>query len=163
LSFGIQGVNIYRSNDMQNPTTTAAAIEPTPATTDRRRLVISWVLRLTVAAILFQTLFFKFSAAPESVYIFSRLGMEPWGRIGSGVAELIACGLVLWTPTAGLGAALALLIISGALVSHLTKLGVVVQNDGGLLFVLAVVVFGTSAALVAMHRRSIIPPRFRRS
>ena len=48
----------------------------------------SWALRLIVAVILLQTLFFKFSAAKESVYIFSTLGMEPWGRIGSGVFEL---------------------------------------------------------------------------
>src|ERR1051325_10849040 len=107
--------------------------------------IASWILRLLVAGILFQTLFFKFTAAPESVYIFSKLGLEPWGRIGSGVAELIACVLLLVPRTAALGALLALAVISGALASHLTKLGIVVQDDGGLLFVLALVVFACSA------------------
>ena len=57
--------------------------------------IVSWALRGTAAAILLQTLFFKFTGARESVYIFSTLGLEPWGRIGSGVAELIASVLLL--------------------------------------------------------------------
>jgi len=99
--------------------------------------VTSWILQLLVAAILFQTLFFKFTAAEESVYIFSRLGLEPWGRIGSGVVELIACILLLHPRTVTLGAILAAGVISGAIFSHLTKLGIVVKDDGGLLFALA--------------------------
>src|SRR5690349_7320241 len=103
--------------------------------------VTSWILQAIVALILFQTLFFKFTAAEESVYIFSTLGMEPWGRIGSGVVELIACVLLLHPRTVPIGATLAIAVISGAIVSHLTKLGIVVKNDGGLLFILALVVF----------------------
>ena len=83
--------------------------------------VVSWVLQLVAAAILFQTLFFKFTGAPESIYIFTTLGLEPWGRIGSGVVELIACVLLLVPRTVPLGAILALCVISGAIVSHLTK------------------------------------------
>jgi putative oxidoreductase len=98
---------------------------------------LSLVLRLVVAAILLQTLYFKFSGAPESVYIFQTLGAEPWGRIGSGVAELVAAVLLLLPRTAGLGAVLSLGIISGALLSHLAILGIEVQGDGGLLFALA--------------------------
>src|SRR4051794_7914210 len=90
--------------------------------------VTSWILQLLVAAILAQTLFFKFTAAEESVYIFRRLGMEPWGRIGSGVVELIACVLLLYPRTVPLGAILAAGVISGAIVTHLTKLGIVVQD-----------------------------------
>ena len=48
--------------------------------------IFSLVLRLVPAIILLQTLYFKFSAAPESVFIFEQLGLEPWGRIGLGVA-----------------------------------------------------------------------------
>src|SRR5262245_65597890 len=100
--------------------------------------IVSWALRLATAAILFQTLFFKFTAAEESVYIFTTLGMEPWGRIGSGLAELLCCALLLWPSTVTLGAFLSLAVITGAIVSHLTKLGIEVQGDGGLLFGLAI-------------------------
>lgn len=117
--------------------------------------IVSWILQLAAAAILFQTLFFKFTGAEESVYIFTKLGMEPWGRIGSGVAELIACILLLVPRTVPLGAMLALGVISGAIVSHLTKLGIVVQNDGGLLFGLALVVFAASATVLFIRREQI--------
>jgi hypothetical protein len=116
------------------------------------QIKLSWALRLVVAAILLQTLFFKFTAAPESVYIFTTLGLEPWGRIGSGVAELIAAGLLLVPATVTWGALLALGVISVALVSHLTRLGIEVQGDGGLLFFLAVVVFVGSALVLWLHR-----------
>src|SRR5437867_11098632 len=102
--------------------------------------ITSWVLQIIVALILFQTLFFKFTGAEESKYIFSKLGLEPWGRVGSGVVELIAVILLLYPRTVTLGAILSAGVISGAIFSHLTKLGVVVQNDGGLLFILAVIV-----------------------
>ncbi len=112
-------------------------------------------LRVTAAAILLQTLFFKFSGAKESVYIFTTLGLEPWGRIGSGVVELIAGVLLLVPGTAFYGAALSLAVISGAIVSHLTTLGVALPavDDHGELFTLAVVVFVCSAAILVLHRR----------
>lgn len=115
--------------------------------------ILSWVLQLLCAAILFQTLFFKFTAAEESVYIFTTLGMEPWGRIGSGAAELVACVLLLIPRTVPLGGLLALGIISGAVMSHLTKLGIVVKDDGGLLFSLALVVLACSVGVLAIRRR----------
>lgn len=121
---------------------------------------LSWALRLIVAAILFQTLFFKFTGAAESVYIFSKLGLEPAGRIGSGIAELVAVLLLLIPATVSLGALLALGVISGAIFSHFTKLGLVVINsdgssDGGLLFALALVVFVGSALLLWLHRAEL--------
>ena len=118
--------------------------------------VTSWIAQLAVAVILLQTLFFKFTGAPESIYIFETLGLEPWGRIGSGVAELIASVLLLIPATASVGALLSLGIISGAILSHLTKLGIEVQGDGGLLFILACVVF-VGSATVAFLRRHEIP------
>ena len=113
-------------------------------------------LRLVVAAILVQTLYFKFTGAPESVYIFQTLGAEPWGRLGSGVAELIAAVLLLLPRTAGIGAVLSMGIISGALLSHLTLLGFEVQGDGGLLFGLAVAVFVGSAIIAWAHRDALL-------
>ena len=117
--------------------------------------VLSWGLQVLVAGILFQTLFFKFTAAEESVYIFSTLGVEPWGRIASGVVELMAVALILYPSTAVVGALLSLAVISGALGSHMI-LGVSIKGDGGLLFLLAVIVFLSSAS-VAYLRRSEIP------
>src|SRR5215210_1831500 len=117
--------------------------------------MISWALQIIVAVILFQTLFFKFTGAEESKYIFTTLGLEPWGRIGSGVVELIAVALLLIPRTVTFGAILALGTISGALMSHLTKLGIVVKDDGGLLFTLACVVFVGSAVILFLHRREI--------
>ena len=117
--------------------------------------VISWICRIGAAIILLQTLFFKFTGAEESVYIFTKVGLEPWGRYGTGVVELIAAVLLLNSCYAWLGGLLALGVICGAIVSHLTALGIVVQNDGGLLFGLAVTVFVASAVVVFLHRRQI--------
>ena len=117
--------------------------------------VASWILQLIVAGILLQTLFFKFTGAAESVYIFSALGAEPWGRIGSGVVELLAAVLLLVPATSTIGAAVALAVISGAIVSHLTVLGIEVQGDGGLLFGLAITVFVASAVILLLRRAEI--------
>jgi hypothetical protein len=115
----------------------------------------SWALQLIVAGILMQTLFFKFTGAAESVYIFSTLGAEPWGRIGSGVVELIAALLLLFPETITIGAILALGVIAGAIVSHLTVLGIEVQGDGGVLFLLALAVFVSSVAILFLRRGDI--------
>ncbi len=120
------------------------------------KLNFETLVRLVVAGILLQTLFFKFSGAEESVYIFSTLGIEPYGRIGSGIMELIAAIMLLVSGTIGLGAVLALGVIFGAIVSHLTILGIEVMGDGGTLFYLALVVFMGSAWL-AWKRRAEIP------
>jgi uncharacterized membrane protein YphA (DoxX/SURF4 family) len=117
--------------------------------------IIAWICRVVAAVILLQTLFFKFTAAPESVYIFSRVGLEPWGRIGSGIAELMAAILILIPPTTWLGAGLALAVMVGAIFSHLTVLGIVVMGDGGLLFALALAVAACSAVLLVLQRRRV--------
>ena len=117
--------------------------------------VLSWACRIVAAIILLQTLFFKFTAAPESVYIFTKVHAEPWGRIGSGVVELIAAVLLLIPQTAWAGAFLALGVMAGAIFSHLTILGIEVMGDGGLLFALALIVFVTSAVALVLHRSQI--------
>ncbi|MDN3581048.1 DoxX family protein [Mucilaginibacter flavus] len=118
--------------------------------------ILTWLFRLAAAIIMLQTLYFKFSAAPESVYIFSTLGLEPWGRIGIGSLELIASILIVIPKTTSLGALLAVGIMAGAILSHLTKLGIVVQNDGGQLFTLALAVFICSAILLIIYRKQLI-------
>lgn len=117
---------------------------------------LDWLIRIVVAGILLQTLYFKFTGAPESVYIFSTLGAEPYGRIGSGVLELIAGALLLIPSTVGIGAVISLGVMSGALASHLGILGISIQGDGGTLFYLALIVF-VGSALLAWSRRHSLP------
>ncbi|MBL7737586.1 MAG: DoxX family protein [Chitinophagaceae bacterium] len=114
-----------------------------------------WALRILAAVIMLQTLFFKFSAAEESVYIFSVLGMEPWGRIGTGIFELIASLLILFPKTTHFGALLAIGLMGGAIFFHLAKLGIVVQGDGGQLFIYALLVFISSVILLFAYRNEI--------
>jgi uncharacterized membrane protein YphA (DoxX/SURF4 family) len=117
--------------------------------------IFSWIVRIIAAAIFLQTLFFKFTASEESVYIFSRLGMEPYGRLGSGVAELIASILILMPRTTIYGAILGMGILGGAIVSHIFVLGIEVKNDGGLLFGLALAAFLCCAILTYQNKKDI--------
>jgi putative oxidoreductase len=129
----------------------------------RAQTLVSWLMQLAVAGILLQTLFFKFTGAEESVYIFSTVGrffhvagIEPWGRIGSGIVELVASLLLLVPATASIGAILTMGVMSGAIASHLVVLGIEVKGDGGLLFGLALTAF-IGSAIVLVLRRSQIP------
>ena len=112
-------------------------------------------LRLIVAIILIQTLRFKFTAHPDSVYIFTKTGLEPYGRIGIGIIELIAAGLILYRKTVWAGAILTAGIISGAIFMHLTKLGIDVNGDGGTLFYLALITFILSITTLCLYRKDI--------
>src|SRR5712691_6351710 len=132
-------------------------------------LIVSWICRVVAAIILLQTLFFKFTAAPESVYIFTKLGafihsylpfasigtVEVSGRIGSGIMELIAAVLLLTPRFVWAGAILAMAATGGAIVSHITFLGIEVQGDKGLLFFLAITVFVASIIALFLHRMQI--------
>jgi putative oxidoreductase len=111
--------------------------------------------RLVAAIILLQTLYFKFTGASESIYIFSTIGMEPWGRWVVGTLELVAGTLLLIPGTAGLGALLAAGLMGGAIGMHLTILGFEVQNDDGYLFFLALTVLAASAIVLWLERASI--------
>jgi len=119
--------------------------------------ILSLTLRGIAAVILLQTLFFKFTAAKESVYIFSTLGLEPWGRIGAGMAELIAAILLLTPSMVVYGAIFSLGVISGAIFAHLTRLGIALPavDDHGELFALALTVFVCSATVLVMHRHEL--------
>ena len=128
----------------------------------RPQTLVSWCLQLAVAGILLQTLFFKFTGAEESVYIFGAVGrflniagVEPWGRIGSGVLELIASLLLVVPATASIGAILTIGVMTGAILSHLVILGIDVKGDGGLLFGLALTAFVASAIVLALRRAQI--------
>ena len=105
-------------------------------------------LRIIAAVILLQTLYFKFTGQPESVELFTKLGVEPWGRIGTGIIELITGILLLIPATVFVGAVLGIGLMAGAILSHLTVIGIVSQGDGGQLFMLAIIVL-ISCILIA--------------
>lgn len=126
----------------------------TAATTGKLKIV-DWIARLAAAAIMGQTLFFKFSAAPEAVALFETLGVEPWGRLATGGFELLAVVLLLITRTASLGGLLTLGLMSGAIMSHLTVLGIAVEGDGGALFAMAVVTLIAGAITTWVHRADL--------
>lgn len=123
-----------------------------PSTATRAGRIASWTLQIIAAGILGQTLFFKFSGAPESVYIFSKLGVEPWGRYFAGASEIVAVILLLTPRLAVVGAALALGVMAGAIASHLGPLGIVIQGDSGLLFGLALGVSACAAGTLVLRR-----------
>jgi hypothetical protein len=120
-----------------------------------RANLVSWICQLAAAAIMAQTLYFKFTGAPESVYIFSTLGAEPWGRLGSGALELVAAVLLAVPRTAVFGALLGVGLMTGAIGAHVTRLGIEVQGDGGLLFRLAVATLLASLTVLALRYREL--------
>jgi uncharacterized membrane protein YphA (DoxX/SURF4 family) len=128
----------------------------TTQTTDMKiQNVLIWALRLIAAVIMLQTLYFKFTAHPQSVHLFTVLGMEPWGRIGTGVLELIASILILYPRTTGYGAVLGTGLMAGALFFHLTKLGIVFDGDA-VLFSYALTAFLCCAILAFLYRKQVL-------
>ncbi len=115
--------------------------------------IISWLLRITAAVILLQTLYFKFSGHPESVELFTKLGVDPWGRIGTGVIEIIASALLFIPATIFMGAFLGVGLMTGAILAHLTVIGIESKGDGGQLFMLAITVLICSLTLCFMYRK----------
>lgn len=118
--------------------------------------LLSLIAKIIAAIIMLQTLYFKFTAQPESVYIFSTLGIEPFGRIGSGIGELIASVLLLIPRTSWIGAIMGIGVMAGAIVSHLTILGIEVQGDGGQLFGMALVTFLCCAFVLFYERTKML-------
>lgn len=118
--------------------------------------ILNWTLRFVPAIILVQTLWFKFTGAEESIYIFTTVGMEPWGRFGSGIAELIAAVLLVIPGKSVYGAVLGAGVISGAVFFHLTTLGIEVMGDGGQLFILAVATLVCCVAVIIQERKTLL-------
>lgn len=112
-------------------------------------------IRIIIAIILLQTLRYKFTAHPDSVYIFSTLGLEPYGRIGIGILELIAAILILIPRSVWLGSVLVIGLMGGAIMSHITQIGIEINNDGGLLFSMALGVFILSIITLFNERKKL--------
>jgi uncharacterized membrane protein YphA (DoxX/SURF4 family) len=119
-------------------------------------VILFWLARIVAALIMLQTLYFKFSASAESVFIFTTVGMEPWGRWLVGALELVASILLFIPAMVWLGAILAIGLMAGAIGMHVTLLGIEVQGDGGQLFMYAAIVL-VCASYVFWIRRKTIP------
>ncbi|WP_340074441.1 DoxX family protein [Leptobacterium sp. I13] len=117
---------------------------------------ITNVLSIIAAIILLQTLYFKFTAHPDSVYVFTLLGLEPYGRVGLGIIELITAGMLIYPKTTTYGSIIGVVILSGAIASHLTVLGIVVRDDHGILFVLALIAFICCVAILWIKRQEVL-------
>jgi uncharacterized membrane protein YphA (DoxX/SURF4 family) len=117
------------------------------------KMILSWALRIVAALILLQTLYFKFTGLPESVELFTKLGVEPWGRIGTGVIELITGILLLIPSTVFAGAFVGVGLMTGAILSHLTVIGIQSKGDGGQLFILAIVVLVSCLIILLLHKQ----------
>lgn len=115
--------------------------------------IISWILRIGAAVILLQTLYFKFNAQPEAVELFTKLGVEPWGRIGTGIIELITGVLLVIPSTAFLGSLLGVGLMSGAIILHLTVIGIESKGDGGQLFILAIAVLAGCLITMSLYKK----------
>ena len=122
----------------------------------KSKTIVSWALRLLAAIILLQTLYFKFTGQPESVELFSKLGVEPWGRIGTGVIELIASLLLLFPATVIIGAIIGIGLMVGAILSHVLVIGIVSNADGGVLFMLAFVVLICCVVVLFLHKTDLL-------
>lgn len=154
--------NLPKLEDFETYSPSAAQLARARARTDepaetltRGQLIMSWVSRIIAAAIMLETLFFKFTGAPESVYIFSKMSLEAWWRYGQGIWELLAAIFLLLPRTAWFGGILTLGAIGAAIVSHLTVLGIEIQGDHGLLFGMALTTFSCAMVVTFLHRRSI--------
>ena len=118
--------------------------------------LLTWICRIVAALIMLQTLYFKFTGAEESVMIFTKVGIEPWGRYATAVAELIASVLILIPRTSVFGAMMAVGIMAGALITHLFIIGIEVAGDNGLLFIYACIVLLASLFIIYSRRGDIL-------
>lgn len=115
------------------------------------------VLKLVAAVIMLQTLFFKFSGAQESIDLFTKVAgeNEQLMRIGTGVLELIASILLFLPKRVWLGAGLTVGLMVGAIFSHLTKIGIEHNNDGGTLFIMAIITLVSGGILLFLNKKDI--------
>jgi uncharacterized membrane protein YphA (DoxX/SURF4 family) len=121
---------------------------------------VPWAAQIVVAIILAQTLFFKFTYAPETQVIFGERGGRPVAT-AVGVVELVCVLLLLIPATASIGAALSFAVIGGAIFTHFTSLGIQIRDpatgetDGGLLFALALIVAAGSIVVLTFRWREL--------
>lgn len=120
----------------------------------RKRTVIAWIVQLLAVAILVMAGFSKLTSLPEAVTLFTTLGLEPRGRFALGSVELLTAALLLWPRTAAYGGLLSLGLMTGAIGTHLFKIGIVYNGDPSL-FIMAVIVFLASGITASLRRTSL--------
>ena len=115
------------------------------------------LLKVLAAAIMVQTLYFKFLGAEESIDLFTKLAGENESimRIGTGVLELLAAIFLFVPSKTWFGAFLTVILMSGAIMSHLTILGIEHNNDGGILFISAITTFLAGTILLIQNKKDI--------
>lgn len=118
---------------------------------------IIFVLKIIAAIIMMQTLFYKFSGAQESVDLFTKLAgeNEAYMRVGTGVLELIASVLLFIPKSIWFGAFMTIGLMSGAILGHLTKIGISHNNDGGLLFGAAIFILIVGVLVLFIEKKNI--------
>ena len=146
---------VYRPSVAARRAAEARQRKPLDEALSRRERITSWTCSLIAAAVMIETLFFKFTASPESVYIFTRMGTEPWMRWVQGLWELLASICLLWPRMRWLGGILTVGAMAAAILSHLTWLGISIQGDHGLLFCMALVTFTSGFTVMMIHRHAI--------
>ena len=114
---------------------------------------VSWVAQIIAVLIMGQSLYFKFTAHPESVAIFTDINMEPNGRILIGVIELVACLMLLRPASAHYGAILGACTMGGAIVGHFTQIGW--HGERGTLGLMAVLVLVACSVVLYIRRRDL--------
>jgi len=121
------------------------------------RKKILFALKAIAVITMLQTLFFKFSAANQSVELFTKIAgeHEAYLRIGTGIIELISSILLFTSNRSWLGALMTLGVMSGAILGHITILGISHNNDGGLLFGAAVYIFIVALVVLINQRKKI--------
>ena len=114
-----------------------------------------WVCQVIAAAVMVAAGFIKLQGGPVDIFIFEKLGMEPFGRYLITVLEFTAGILLVWPSFSVLGALLSVGTMIGASIAHATVLGFSVQGDGGMHVGLLVLVFVTSGVVLWARRRSL--------
>jgi uncharacterized membrane protein YphA (DoxX/SURF4 family) len=150
----LEGFEAYRSSAAATRAAAQRRSAPADALTPCQRIV-SWTCQRIAAGIMIETLFFKFTAAPESVYIFRRMSTEPWWRWGQGIGELFASVCLLVPRLHWMGGILTTGAMLAAILSHLTWLGYFIMGDHGLLFGMALATFTCGLTALVLHRHSI--------
>lgn len=130
--------------------------EAPPETLSPTQVSTSWICALIAAGIMMETLFFKFSGAAESRYIFSKMGTDPYMRWTQGVWELLAALGLLIPGWHWLGGILTLGDMGAAIISHMTWLGYAALGDHELLLGMALTTFTCGFTIVVLHRHQIL-------
>jgi len=116
------------------------------------KFIMTWILIIPTVLILIYNAYVKLSSSPGAIQLFTGLGLEPYGRLLLGATEIFAALLIVYPPTMKYGAVLGVILMSGVILIHLTKLGIALGGDYSF-FIMGIVAFCCSAALIWISYR----------